>query len=217
MLLGMPNCGSTWLAPIIARYSGLSYYDKEFFNPGTNPLHREEIASGFGSERVSTYENIASDPTDALDRILANTWNQYTWDFDKEVYMAWKLPWVTRHFTCFVLDRKPGSLFPPSRGNVLIWYEAIYQSLTHNNLLPPGDTTSKRSVLSKAMAAHAAGRKLLLESGLPIVDMDVFTYGTPTRIARELRDVPVAMNTESVIAEMLATRSSSKKTWREID
>ena len=217
MMLGMPNCGSTWLAPIIATYSGLSYYDKEFFNPGTNPLHREEIASGFGSEQVSTYMNIANDVekhSDALDAIFESTWAKYTWDFDKEVYMAWKLPWVTRHFTCFVLDRKPGSLFPASRANVLIWYEAIHHSLMAHGRV---ELTAKRTLLSRAMLAHRIGRELLLRAGLPIIDLDVFSYGTPTRIARELREVPVHMNVDAVVAEVMATRKTSRKTWREID
>lgn len=60
MMLSLPNSGSTWIGKILGKHSRiLNYYDKEFFSPNCNPMHRELIADGFGSEPVAYYRNIA--------------------------------------------------------------------------------------------------------------------------------------------------------------
>ena len=145
LLLSLPSSGSDWLAGCIARATGWRYFDKEFFNPICNPI--PEVESGFGCEMVSHYRKIAKPiPSDAA----WNAWKQSGYDFNKEVFCAFNVPWFAKRFKCCALLRRCEDTFPPKRARVMSWYDAIW----HSCLLAGYSVTAEASA-ERAREAHA--------------------------------------------------------------
>lgn len=133
MILSLPNSGTDWLCPILAKHGHLRYYEKEYFNPICNLEYGDVLAAEFGCEMVSSYRNIgvrSSAQAGQLETVYSNTWaRQSVWNFDKEIFSAFKVPFFNEHFRLVFLHRAFDSIFPPSRARVWSWYDAIWNGL----------------------------------------------------------------------------------------
>jgi len=171
MVIGTPNTGSTWLCNLIAECSDLRYYDKEFFNPATNPIYRSELETVFGCEWADTIANIAA-AHDLVEGVIGSTWRKAgIWDFDKENYSAWRVKdYVKAGFDIIRLKRKPSSVFPPLRGRVWCFYDAIFHSMVINH------RTSKcgLKIAERAFIAFSESWKVIdaAAPGSPVIDYD---------------------------------------------
>jgi len=144
LLLSLPSSGSDWLAGAVARATGWRYWEKEFFNPICNPI--PEIEDGFGCEMVSRYHFIAQPkPTEAA----YQAWRKRGFEFNKEVFCAFNVPWFADRFECFALIRRYENTFPPKRARVLSWYDAIW-----NSCRDAGLATCARSLADRVKEAH---------------------------------------------------------------
>lgn len=153
MILSLPNSGTDWLCPLLAKHAGLRYYEKEFFNPICNQQYGDVLEQAFGCELASCYRNIgvrAEDQADTLDRLYEETWARHDWHFDKENFAAFKVPFFARYFQLAFLYRAPESVFPPGRLRVWAWYDAIWNGLVENGHL---ERTSE-SLAERASLAH---------------------------------------------------------------
>lgn len=140
MLLSMPNNGSDWLADTICRSNpGLRYY-REFFNPGTNPKYFTVLRQAFGCEYSTCFANIATLDPSACEAAFAASWSLESFDFTKENYSAFKIPFLAQKFQCVALIRKVQNSLPAKRSvEVSMWYDAIYHSLIlHQDQLTKG-------------------------------------------------------------------------------
>lgn len=140
MLLSMPNSGSDWLAEAIGKsHPSLSYY-REFFNPGTNPKYFSTLRRAFGCEYSTCFANITTLDYSACEAAFAASWGMESFDFTKENYSAFKIPFLVQKFRCVALIRKVQNSLPASRSvEVSMWYDAIYHSLIlHQGRLTKG-------------------------------------------------------------------------------
>ena len=136
MILSLPNSGTDWLCPILATHGHLRYYEKEYFNPICNLEHGELLSQAFGCEMVSSHRNIGERPNADEETIYRYTWAlQNDWNFDKENFSAFKVPFFNEHFRLVFLHRAFDSIFPPSRLRVWSWYDAIWNGLVERDRL----------------------------------------------------------------------------------
>jgi hypothetical protein len=114
LIVSLPNSGTDWLCPIIARHGGLRYYHKEFFNPICNPKHGAILEWDFGCELASCYRNIGV-PWDRqeqrLDAAYRATWATESYNFDKENFVLQKVAWFAKRFKIVMLHRAASSVF----------------------------------------------------------------------------------------------------------
>jgi len=190
MIVSIPNSGTDWLASIIEKWgSGLRYYRKEFFNPICNPRYGQQLELGFGCELVSCYRNIgvrSADQVKTLDDVYRRTWMRENWNFDKENFSAFKVPWLAEHFELVFLYRSYDSMFPPSRLRVLAWYDAIYNALADADMA----IRSKIGLRERARVAHSLCWDEMIPQarrlGAPILDYNRFCTGNLPAVLREL-------------------------------
>jgi hypothetical protein len=132
ILLSTPNSGSDWFSNILAEKEEKKYF-REFFNPITNEKYTDLLANSFGCELVSTYKNIASQNLADCETTYNNTWKKENFNFTKENYSVFKIPFFVKKFNCIALTRRIENSFPPNRKNeVFCWYESIYCSMIKN-------------------------------------------------------------------------------------
>ena len=127
MLLALPRSGSGWLAAQLEKNLDLQYRWEYFsaYSPGGNKKY-------YGHEK---HIKPLCGPTESwieeLDKLYQNTWlkEKENFNFTKEVWSAFKLPFFIRHFNCFVLYRSRKLTFPSS---IPEWPAAYYHSACEN-------------------------------------------------------------------------------------
>lgn len=224
MMLSLPNMGTDWIVDVIRRQNpGLRYY-REFFNPATNHKHANALSTAFGSEMVSSYQHIA-DPAASCEEVYKTTWQTENYNFTKENYSPFKVKFFTERFNCFVLIRRTELVFPPSRPEVVTWYDAIYASLLLNShkldksliglvnySRQHADTINKRIVA----ACEICSRKLLRDArkeGLRILEYsDLMTMGEAT-LERYVEGVPGVIYPKAAAATIVGTRKHKQENF----
>lgn len=219
MILSLPNSGTDWLCPILAKHSGgrLRYFEKEYFNPITNWKHTDVLARAFGCELVTCHEHIAARWTGSLlDAIYRTTWQREDWSFDKEVFSPFRVPWFAERFDVVIMQRPTYDVFPPSRARVWSWYDAIYHSLLKAGQL----AAFSPSLEQRARIAHSHCQSHMLHEAtrlqLPVLSYRTLGTGTKEQVVEHLDrgwigrlvDVPAAA------AEIVSTRRYATKVQR---
>ncbi len=176
LLLGTPNSGTDWLAGCIARVTGWRFFQKEFFNPLTNPDHARELLQAFGCELVSGFEQLARCHTQGIDAVIQRTWPADRYDFNKEVWSFAKLPALVAHFDCLVLTRSTASLFPPSRLRVWQGYDAIWHAIRRAERMPlfavdPRDRAREGHAMANEILIRDAASKVRLTASVAPFEM----------------------------------------------
>jgi len=219
ILITTPNTGSTWLAKILAKHSDAPYYDKEFFNPSTNPVYRDVIAEEFGCELIGCYRNIARPiASPALEEMLRRTWWRHGWRFNKEVYAAFKLDALQQFFDTAILWRRFDEVFPPLRSRVWGWYEAIYVSAIEAGLAAP----IEGGLFARAMEGWRLAWQEIDEcaADAPRIDHDLLMTAGASNIAvhlAQLNGMLPSLRCADAAAEIVATREPRPKTWRDLN
>lgn len=165
MILAMPSSGSDFFARAVARATGWSYYDKEWFNPMCNLSRYDRLVrAGCGCETVGAYERISWPEVWTHIDDVVQEFSDEGYVLDKEVFGHSKIQFFReRGFDCIALVRSAESMFPPSRLRVLQWYDAIARS--HG-------TQDKGDFLESVYYGYRICRTLLEGSGLTVVDYD---------------------------------------------
>lgn len=211
MIMSLPNSGTDWLCPILAKHSGgrLRYFEKEFFNPICNLKYADVLAKAFGCELVTCHEHIAASWTGPqLDAIYRATWLRSGCNFDKEVFSPFRVHWFAERFDVVIMQRPTDEVFPPSRARVWSWYDAIYDSLLqHKQAI--GFLTA---LDDRARVAHRACQSHMLHEAtrlqLPVLSYRTLGTGTKEQVVEHLDrgwigrlvDVPAAAD------EIVSTR-----------
>jgi hypothetical protein len=152
ILFSTPNSGSDWFASAICKGDPEKKYFREFFNPITNDKYIDELSTGFGCEFISTYKNIAQLDKKICDEIYEKTWKKEKFNFTKENYSVFKIPFFVEKFDCIALTRKIENSFPPTRRNqVFWWYDCIYNSMLWNFDVLPKKTKKMIEVSEKTL------------------------------------------------------------------
>ena len=210
MLLSVPNSGSDWLAPLLAKAEGLNYFDKEFFSPICNQKYREVIASGFGCEMVSNYHMIGVDwkrQQPYLESLYRKTWERETWTADKEVFAFRKIGFFAPRFRCIALHRSRDLTLPPKRRRVQVYYDAIYWALDR----PPGPDLKTR-VLRAFDQASAELLQACADFSIPVLDYAVLCFGDAAAVADELQKCDI-VNSALVTSILETRRYDSNRFW----
>ncbi len=212
MVLSLPNSGTDWLCPILAKHSGgrLRYFDKEYFNPITNWKHTDVLALAFGCELVTCYKNIAASWSGPqLDAIYRATWERSGCNFDKEVFSPFRVDWFAERFDVVIMQRPTDEVFPPSRARVWSWYDAVYHSLAEAGHVL---SSARPALEERARLAHKVCQSHMLHEAtrlqLPVLSYRTLGIGTKQEVIEHLDhgwigrlvDVPAAA------AEIVATR-----------
>jgi len=154
ILFSTPNSGSDWFAATICRGDPEIRYFSEFFNPITNDKYIDELARGFGCEFITTYKNIASLDKTICEEIYQKTWGKERFNFTKENYSVFKIPFFKEKFNCIGLTRKIERSFPPSlRHNVYWRYDCIYNSMLANLDTLPKKTKNKMEISERTLTS----------------------------------------------------------------
>lgn len=211
MILSLPNSGTDWLCPILAKHGGLRYYEKEFFNPICNRQYGDLLEQAFGCELVSCYRNIgvrSDDQVDVLERVYRQTWARHDWNLDKENFSPFKVSFFARRFLIAFLYRSPENVFPPSRLRVWQWYDAIYHGLVDNGLV----ARNHGGLRARAAAAHWVCwnemRTWARMTGAPFLDYELLCTGDETAVREHLDQgwLRGVLAIDSTTQEVLATR-----------
>jgi len=218
ILFSTPNSGSDWLASIIIAGDNKIKYFREFFNPITNDKYTDELAKGFGCEFISTYKNIARLDNSVCEKIYKNTWEKEKFNFTKENYSVFKIPFFVEKFNCIGLIRKIENSFPPSRKNeVYWWYDCIYNSMLANFETLPPKTKIKLEISEKTLSSiehkilmcHYIYQETLIdqcqEYGIPIIEWENLV-GSTKKINTELAKIPLNLNLEAAINSVISTK-----------
>ena len=217
LILSLPNSGTDWLCPILARQGGLRYYQKEFFNPICNPVHGTRLEAAFGCELASCYANIGlpwDRQVETLESLYRTTWAAEPYNFDKENFSPLKVAWFARHFRIVMLHRAASSVFPPSRLRVLAWYDAIYNAMAdHGHLV-----RQAVDLTARAKRAHEVSWVLMRQAAacldIPVLDYDELCTADRDRVRQSLAVGWIAdvVNIAGAAADILATRRHTVKT-----
>lgn len=218
MFITTPNTGSTWLVQLLAKWSNVAYYDKEFFNPGTSPIYRKQVSDLCGSEMIGTYKNIARPVTEEeIKTLLENTWWQCGWNLDKEVYSMFRIPQLSRFFEIAIIERRTDEVFPPSRQFVWAWYEAIYWSCVENNV-PVNQSLD--GLAARAMEAYRVCWNVINSTAAnkPRIQYDYLMLHEEQDI-RAYLDTNLgaflpSLDVKGAARDIVATRKTGHKTWR---
>lgn len=150
MLLSAPNCGSDWLAATLCDSQKGINYSREFFNPANNHKYCDILAKGFGCEYVTCYKQIAENNQDICQSIFNSTWKQERYNFTKENYSCFKIPFFVKEFNCFAFVRDVRDSLPAKRRTpVTSWYLSIYESLFFHKDSLPRRVTQKMDLFLK--------------------------------------------------------------------
>lgn len=177
MILAMPSSGSDWLAKCMVDTYGLSYFQKEFFNPLTNqPMADDLIAARFGCELTSCHKLIHQRPDPVRAETLYRRFVSAGYGLGKEVWAMGKVDWFAERFRCLVLTRKFSSMFPPGRLRVHQWYESVAcdHLRTDPNRLKFSDRVRYGHELMYSTLKSEA-----IDSDIPAVDYDELVDGAP--------------------------------------
>ncbi len=208
LLLSLPNSGSTWLADIVARRSGVRYF-MEYFNPLRNPRHEQVLVRNFGCELVSCYRNIVSAGDAQIHDDIARTWGRDEFTFTKEVFSPFKLPVFVEHFQCAVLLRSSDGVFPPSRARVWSFYEHAWHALRE-----AGHDVFERGARARAIEAHHFMRAVLyrdaLRLGVPVIRYEDLFAEEIERIFSVFGHDEIA---RAIARDVVATRKWKAPTW----
>lgn len=211
LLNTLPNTGSTWLGDIVGRAlrdHGHGDYHLEFFNPAQNEPLESELAERFGCEIISCYRNIATWGGPLLAAHIRELWPARL-VFTKEVFSPLKLDaFVAAGFRCAVLRRYTDGVFPPKRGRVWAFYEALYFSLEAEELV--SFRTRPSTMRERARAAHAYATRRM-ENDAFLLDVPIIRYADlfadEATISRALRPWGLPPDVErQVVREIIATR-----------
>jgi hypothetical protein len=221
-LLSLPNTGTDWFADMLLRQNPHLRYYREFFNPICNPTYENVLNRAFGCEMVDNFASIAKAHCQH-EAVYQETWAKENYNFTKENYSAFKLPWFITHFDCVVLYRRAELSLPGSRLPVKTWYDAMYHSLLRNRwTLEPdvrflvdfavaeADTLAKR--LLAAFVIHYY--KLLKDAhrhNVPILDYDRLMDLCGPDLASYLRGVPAVADADKLAYDICEHRRPSHK------
>ena len=218
LMLGIPNSGTSWLGECIGKHlrGGKKYY-REYFNPALCPREHELTLGGhFGSEIVSYYRNIADPAGPGFDSAVQRTWfQQDEFGFTKDVFNPFKLEGFTRHFNCFVLVRDVLESWPPSRGRVYAFYDAIWHALDCAGgwSLRGGDIYGRcdeaRDIIDSSLISSAR------DLNVPIIDYSLL-FDERARVLEALQPIQPYADAGAVANEIVATRKRHpRKRWVE--
>lgn len=202
MMLALPNTGTDWFVSQICDSNEKLKYYREYFNPITNHICPDKIATIFGCELSETINTIAKPCSwQQYKAVLDATWNKDKFNFTKENYSIFQIHHHCRAFNCFVLHRELEYCLPSLNrlNDVNSWYDAIYQSIANNIILldseiqsivafakKHADTLSKRTA-----AAHIIGYRQILKSAqkfnLPVIEYNTLMDGTKDEITFHLQ------------------------------
>lgn len=224
MLLSSPNSGSDWLAATVCTAEPTARYFREYFNPITNEKHFDLLATEFGCETPSTIDQIVRFDDEKSERIYQETWGKDNFNFTKENYSAFRVPFWTQRFTCFALTRDVENSFRPSRREwVTTFYDAIYNAMLANIDNLPDKTkqqmriteTTVQSLTHKVIMAYVIYQDVLVENcrkhNIPILKWENL-MGDEDLVYQELKKVPF-IATEAWAKAVLETRSFKKKSF----
>jgi hypothetical protein len=153
ILISAPNNGTDWICRTITDSERKLKYFREFFNPITNKKYTNELSCAFGCEYVSCYEKIAQYNKEECKSAYQKTWLKEQYDFTKENYSVFKIPFFAEQFRCFAMIRQIKNSFPPNRENeVLCWYDAIFNSMVLNVDNLPIKTSNKIRIAKKSIS-----------------------------------------------------------------
>lgn len=216
MILSTPNCGTDWLCKILASHGrGLSYYNKEFFNPICNERYGEVLASAFGCELASCYRKIAQKVSaDELDRVYDATWLQQTCNFDKENFAAWRVEFFAERFDLAFLQRPVVGVFPPSRLRVWAWYDAIWQSAVQACRLHGFPFSLRDRARQAYWAAWCELSSWAERLNAPVIQYDVLCRGDRQAVLGQINRgwIAATVDVGAAVDEIIATRRWTDKT-----
>jgi hypothetical protein len=173
LMLSLPNCGSSWLAGLIARHSSFSRYAPEFFNPIRTPKYFDVLKRAFGCELMCCYRNIAHAGDDQIHDDITRTFFRENLNFTKEVFSPFKMRVFREHFRVFVLMRDFEDVFPPKRLRIYSFYEHAWHALRVAGVRIYGST-----LLEQCQAAHSYMRNT--------IERDAAAYAVPVINYRDL-------------------------------
>lgn len=110
-------------------------------------------------------------------------------------------------------------MFPPKRGMVNHWYDAIYWSAVENHMIRH---ESYRNLLSRAMMGYSESRKELLRAcqrnGIPVFDIDDIMFAGDRLVGEWLSRLPVGdvIDIYNATGEIMDSRQYKDRTWRDI-
>lgn len=221
ILLSLPNMGTDWLAEKYAQHNPSLKYFREFFNPITNQEYLDVLGTAFGSEMVSNHKNIA-DPNVPIEEVFQATWMKTNHNFTKENYSPFRLEFFSKEFKCFVLLRKTELVFPPSRWEVVAWYDAIWNSLTANktNLEPQiaklvdfserhANTVNKRIVA----ACEICTQKITTDAkkfNIPVIHYESLMLMSKAELKEYIKGLP-GVSDPNHLSELIVTSRRPKR------
>lgn len=224
MMLSLPNMGTDWLAEKYTQHNPNLKYFREFFNPITNQRYLDVLGRAWGSEMVSNHRNIAA-PAVPLEDVFQSTWMQNDYNFTKENYSPFRVEFFSKKFKCFVLLRKTELVFPPSRWEVIAWYDAIWNSLIVNKKdLEPriiklvefaerhADTGNKKCVAACEICSHKLNTDAKLFN-VPVVHYESLMLMPKTDLQDYIKNLPGVSNPQQLSELILHSRRPKKNTF----
>lgn len=218
-MLSLPNCGSDWFARCVLKTQDRQYF-REFFNPATNRRYEHEINHEFGSEQARDYTNLARFDMEAAREIHGKTWEKEEYDFVKENYASFKVPFFHEKFKCFALVKQLENCLPPTRTEVYSWYDSMYLSLLENRATLPDWT--RRALRTdpgmnlqelRSLSFLIYKKKLMeecLSHGIPVFSFETVCCESEAFLKKYL-DVGVFANVPGLVAEVIATRTKKMR------
>lgn len=214
ILLSLPNMGTDWLASALVTHNPALRYYREFFNPITNWKYADILATAWGCEIPSTVGNIAS-PSVPLEAVYRQTWLNESFNFTKENFSPFRLPFFASRFQVFVLLRTPELVFPPGRPSVYAWYDALYEGMLADDdvrgllRVAAPETLNQRCVaaceiLSQKLRADAA------RFGVRVLDYDLLMKLPADDLARYVANVPGVLGDGSGLADVMVKTRKEK-------
>ena len=222
----MPNCGSDWLVSTIQKSNLDLIYNREFFNPAVNIQHRDVIKQAFGSEYVGNYKNIAHFDYESCDKVFKQTWEKTNFNFTKENYSAFKIPYFFDKFFCFAFIRDVRQSLPGSRTiQVSSWYDAIYQSMLCN-LDSLSDwikdaikkfTSENRSTYEENVFAFLLYQKILVEMckvhGITVIEYKNLMQFDRDKLTDYLKIFENHLNVKSWVNHIVSSRKNHRRNF----
>ncbi len=214
-----------WFAATLTKHNPNLKYFREFFNPINNRKYQDTLGLAFGSEMVSNHKNITS-PEPPLEEVFQKTWMKEKYNFTKENYLPFRAKFFSNKFQCFILLRKTELVFPPSRLEVIVWYDAIYNALIyHKRHLEDeiisliefaekrADTTNEKVVAACEICSRklAGDAKLL---GIPSLDYDHLMSGTD--LEKYVANLPGVVNPRDFASSICQSRVPKINTFSEM-
>lgn len=221
-LLSLPNTGTDWFVEMLLRQNSQLRYYREFFNPICNPTYENVLNRAFGCEMVDNFALIAKMPCQH-EAVYQQTWARENYNFTKENYSAFKLPWFVTHFDCFVLYRRAELSLPGSRLPVKTWFDAMYHSLLRNRwtlepdvrFLVDFSVEAANTLAKRLVAAFVIHYYKLLKDAhrlnVPILDYDRLMDLPCVDLAAYLRGIPAVADADKLAYDICENRRPPHK------